>query len=290
MLPPILSEELCSLNPHVDRLAFSVIWVMNTNGELVSTYPTWFGKTVIRSDCKLDYGLAQEIHDGTGKWTCEDKSRLPQRFTPKDVYTSLRNMVKIGMARRELRFEPERGGAIQLTQSTVKFDLDPDTGNPVRVRPYPIHQTNQLVEEFMLICNFLVAQELLEKRPDKAFVRFHPPPDSNSLGDSFKMLKVKPTEVSSSSGGISAASLQTYLTKVEKETKNKNIILVVRELLKKPMKLAKYVNSGSVEEVSLSYLFFATFVTFLPLFFLFSTFHPFSTLVPNIKREKKSDI
>ncbi|CAG8785044.1 17185_t:CDS:2, partial [Acaulospora morrowiae] len=52
MLPGLLSEELCSLNPGVDRLAFSVIWKMTPEGKNMET---WFGRTIIRSCTKLSY-------------------------------------------------------------------------------------------------------------------------------------------------------------------------------------------------------------------------------------------
>ena len=65
MLPPILCEELCSLNPNVDRLAFSCIWQMNADGTLCEGVSPWFGRTVIRSCAKLDHPTAQRMIDGT---------------------------------------------------------------------------------------------------------------------------------------------------------------------------------------------------------------------------------
>lgn len=56
MLPRLLCEELCSLNPGVDRLSFSVIWKMSPKGVV---YDEWFGRSVIRSCCKLTYDVAQ---------------------------------------------------------------------------------------------------------------------------------------------------------------------------------------------------------------------------------------
>lgn len=63
MLPPLLCEELCSLNPLVDRLTYSCIWRMHPDGTLVDE-PAWFGRTVIRSCCKLDYQTAQNMIEG----------------------------------------------------------------------------------------------------------------------------------------------------------------------------------------------------------------------------------
>ena len=63
MLPRLLSENLCSLNPNEDRLAYSCIWYMDRKGNLTED-PPWYGRTVIRSCCKLDYGLAQAMIEG----------------------------------------------------------------------------------------------------------------------------------------------------------------------------------------------------------------------------------
>lgn len=56
MLPRILCEELCSLNPGVDRLSFSVIWKMDREGNVKDE---WFGRTIIKSCVKLSYEHAQ---------------------------------------------------------------------------------------------------------------------------------------------------------------------------------------------------------------------------------------
>lgn len=246
MLPPMLSEELCSLNPHCDRLAFSVIWRMNSKGELVSTTPVWYGKSIIRSDCKLDYPLAHSIVT-TGEWTSQDPTRQPELFSKAQVKTALDLMVKIGMNRRKLRFDPDRGGALNLTQYKLSFELDSKTGNPVGVKQYPIYETNQLVEEFMLLCNFLVAQRLLQGDVSRAFIRNHPPPELNSLDKVFKVLGVDPKSVCEpTDGGVSAGMLQRYLARVQ-NAGDETVLLVVREMLKKPMKLAKYAVSGDLD-------------------------------------------
>lgn len=64
MLPRLLCEELCSLNPNADRLVFSVVWCLTNQCELVSQ---WIGRSVIRSCSKMSYAHAQAIIDGS--WT-----------------------------------------------------------------------------------------------------------------------------------------------------------------------------------------------------------------------------
>lgn len=65
MLPRVLCEHLCSLNPSVDRLSYSCVFDINLDGTLVERSP-WFGKSVMRSCCKLDYGTAQLMVDTAG--------------------------------------------------------------------------------------------------------------------------------------------------------------------------------------------------------------------------------
>jgi hypothetical protein len=84
MLPPLLCEQLCSLNPYVDRLAYSCVWRMRADGTLVEPSAKgkdgadpnpWFGRTVISSCCKLDYQTAQRMI--TGEITPEAADRAP---------------------------------------------------------------------------------------------------------------------------------------------------------------------------------------------------------------------
>ena len=58
MLPSVLCEHVCSLNPGEDRLAFSVEWIINDQGEILEE---WFGRSVIRSCVKLSYDHAQVL-------------------------------------------------------------------------------------------------------------------------------------------------------------------------------------------------------------------------------------
>ena len=87
MLPNILCEDLCSLNPDVERLTFSVVWRMNENAEIQDE---WFGRSVIKSCAKLAYEHAQVI----------DASIFPLEieflFSRKSSMTLTRNTKKTG--------------------------------------------------------------------------------------------------------------------------------------------------------------------------------------------------
>lgn len=71
MLPRLLCENLCSLNPGVERLAFSVYFFMRLNGEVLWKEPIRFGKSIIKSVIKFSYDVVQKIYEKEYK-TVED--------------------------------------------------------------------------------------------------------------------------------------------------------------------------------------------------------------------------
>jgi exosome complex exonuclease DIS3/RRP44 len=105
MLPGLLTETLCSLISDVDRMAFSVIWeIDSTTFEVVSAK---FGKSCIRSRASLNYYKAQEMIDDKS-----DKTPLTQ---------SLRGLLRIARVLRDRRVA---NGALTLASPELKFKLD----------------------------------------------------------------------------------------------------------------------------------------------------------------------
>lgn len=250
MLPPLLSEDLCSLNPKVDRLAYSCIWRMNSKGELIAKDQPWFGRTIIRSACKLDYGLAQRIVDeGPDLEDWNTSGRLPEteRWSKSEVHQSLCNLVRIGMNRRALRFDPKRGGALELASLKMSFRLDAETGNPVGVRNYQIHDTNRTIEEFMLMANFLVAQELIRTDRANAFLRHHPPPDAKGVALVVDLLRRVTGSNFLSDGIISPGAINELMKRLQNQHADakdpelsRKLALVSSHLMRMPMKNALY--------------------------------------------------
>jgi len=60
MLPEVLSNDLCSLNPNEDKLAFSAVFVLDKNANIIER---WFGETVINSNKRFTYKTAQNVLD-----------------------------------------------------------------------------------------------------------------------------------------------------------------------------------------------------------------------------------
>lgn len=197
MLPPLLCEQLCSLNPNVDRLAFSCIFRMTDDGCLCPKHETFYGKTVIRSCAKLDYGTAQRMVDGAVPITphsssnedahidqlseevWEARRRPPLGCGQKawEIARDVQLLHKVAMPRRAQRLA---FGALQLNNPKLTFRLDSE-GNPCGMSTYEIKESNQLIEEYMLLANYLVAEKLVETVGRCGFLRMHPPPDSSGL-------------------------------------------------------------------------------------------------------------
>ena len=134
MLPHVLSNDLCSLNPNVDRFAFSAVFEMDVSGRV---YDRWFGKSVIHSKKRFTYESAQESIDSGGTYSKELRT----------VNTIAKN----------LRKEKMKQGAIDFEQDEVGFELN-EKGHPVRIFKKARLETHKLVEEFMLLANKEVAR------------------------------------------------------------------------------------------------------------------------------------
>jgi ribonuclease R len=162
MLPEKISNELCSLRPDEDKLAYSVIVEMNEQAELIQYK---ISRTVIRSVRRFSYEEAQEILE-TGKG---------------DFCTELLAMNHLAKILRERRF---KNGAILFDRAEVRFDID-ENGKPLGVYTKMSKDSNNLIEEFMLLANCTVAAHIgkvPKGRKAKTFVyRVHDLPNNEKL-------------------------------------------------------------------------------------------------------------
>ncbi|MEL7159110.1 MAG: ribonuclease R [Bacteroidota bacterium] len=141
MLPERISNELCSLRPHEDKLTFSAVFTLDPKTYQIRK--RWFGRTVTHSDRRFTYEEAQEVLD-TGKGDFKDELFL---------------LDKIAKNYRKKRF---KNGAIDFATNEVKFKLDED-GTPLSVYIKKRIDTNMLIEEFMLLANREVATYMVKK-------------------------------------------------------------------------------------------------------------------------------
>jgi len=170
MLPPTLSEQLCSLVPGQDRLTFSVIFTIDKNAKVLKK---WFGKTVIRSTAKLAYQDAQDVIEGKGLKNVDICEGHNAAAVEEDIAV-LERLAKL------LRAARMDNGALALESLRPKFVLD-DKGLPVDCGSEERVDANFLIEEFMLLANISVAQQIAVNLPEQALLRRHDTPIERRL-------------------------------------------------------------------------------------------------------------
>jgi DIS3-like exonuclease 2 len=239
MLPRLLCEELCSLNPATDRLTFSVIWRVNSDGEVLDE---WFGRTVINSAVKLSYEHAQMFIDSPPD-THFDTAVFPVIRPAFDLNAHIKPAVlqlnQLAVRLRQKRFA---AGCLALNQAKLSFVLNREAGGlPYGYHVYEQRDSNRLVEEFMLLANIAVARKIYQAYPSRAILRRHPLPNSKQLeqlGDSLRVSGYEVCDVSSS------RAIQEFLARVESESTDPVALLTLTCLLSKTMQLAQYFCSG----------------------------------------------
>ena len=163
MLPEKLSNGVCSLKPNEDKLCYSAVFEMDDDAKITKE---WFGKTVIHSDRRFNYGEVQQIIDAKdGEFV--------------DEILVLHNLA---LKLREERFKV---GAINFKSTEVRFKLD-DEGKPLGVFVKEVMDSNRLIEDFMLLANKKVAELIGKKKNSsneaKTFVyRIHDEPNPEKL-------------------------------------------------------------------------------------------------------------
>lgn len=164
MLPEYLSNKLCSLQPHEDRLTFSCIMDITPAGEVV------------------DYKIRKSIINSKRRFTYEEVQQIIDEKNSDDPHAGrLREMHQFSRLLRERRF---RDGSIDFNTPEVKFKLD-ERGQPLEIIPVQHMHSHELIEEFMLMANQTVARHVLniaqQKKPNPFIYRVHEKPDREKL-------------------------------------------------------------------------------------------------------------
>jgi ribonuclease R len=135
MLPEKLSNLVCSLRPHEEKLCYSAVFELDSEAKVMGR---WFGRTVILSDRRFTYEEAQEvIESGQGELKEE--------------------IIQLHSLAQKLRVERFRDGSFSFERVEVKFHID-ESGYPTGVYYKENKESNQLIEEFMLLANKQVAE------------------------------------------------------------------------------------------------------------------------------------
>lgn len=212
MLPEILSNNICSLKPNVDRLAYSVLFEMDEKGSLVDYK---IAKTVIHSDVRFTYQTAQNVIDNK-------KGELSVELLLLDKISKV------------LRIKRQEKGSINFESTEVKFILDKNN-NPIDVYFKESMSTNHLIEEFMLLANKTVARHIgFPKKDAKSFVyRVHDLPDTDRISTLNNIVKKLGYSINNENSNILSKSLNDLLKKV-KGNKEQQMVetLTIRSMAK----------------------------------------------------------
>lgn len=196
MLPEHISNYLCSLRPHEDKLTFSAVFQMSPKGQ-VKQY--WLGKTVIHSNHRFTYEEVQEIIEK------EDGLYVDEILLLNNIAQRL----------RKKRFD---AGAINFSSSEVRFKLD-DKGKPIGIIVKESKEAHQLIEEFMLLANKYVAENVskieINKKPIPFAYRVHDLPSEEKLLPFMAFARKFGHKFDTSSPDKIAESFNTMLKDVE---------------------------------------------------------------------------
>lgn len=169
MLPERLCNELCSLRPNEDKLTMSVIFTMDEKAKVLKHK---ICRTIIRSDVRLDYDQAQAIIDGQA----EQGESAHGGTICGDVIAAIAELNRLAGILREDRF---RHGAIDFEREEIKVLVD-EKGKPTGFKLEESTPSHHLIEEFMLLANRTVAQQLSGTNKDVVY-RVHDVPDPDKI-------------------------------------------------------------------------------------------------------------
>ncbi|PKP11387.1 MAG: ribonuclease R [Bacteroidetes bacterium HGW-Bacteroidetes-4] len=237
MLPERLSNFICSLRPNEDKLCFSTVVELDTEAHVINS---WIGRTIINSDCRFTYEEAQEIIE-TGEGNLKEE------------------MLALHQLAQKLRAKRFQMGSIAFERSEVKFQLD-DKARPIGVYLKENKESNQLVEEFMLLANRQVAEFVGKpdgKKTIKTFVyRVHDEPNKEKLNAFAHFIKRFGYQVQTKSPKKIAESMNQLLVDVQ----GRNEQTVVETLAIRTMAKAEY-STKNLGHYGLSFDYYSHFTS-----------------------------
>ncbi len=221
MLPMLLGTDLCSLKPYVERFAFSVIWELDQDANIVNVD---FNKSIIKSREAFSYEQAQ--------------LRIDDQSNQDELTKGMRALLQLSKKLKQQRLD---AGALNLASPEVKVHMDSETSDPGEVEIKKLLETNSLVEEFMLLANISVARKIFNEFSQTAMLRRHSPPPSTNFEKLNDMLRIrKNLSISIESSKALADSLDRCI-----DPNDDYFNTLVRIMSTRCMMAAEYFSSGS---------------------------------------------
>lgn len=220
MLPPILSNGLCSLNGGEDRLALTCEMTIDFNGEVIDRR---LHKSIINNDFAMTYKKVQKILEG-------DKELIEEYSKVYEMILQAQELAKILHKKRDER------GSINFETKECKVILD-EQGNVADIKPYPYLESNGIIEEFMLIANETVAEFACHLELPFVY-RTHEEPDDEKMIEFRKF--VESCGFKMDRGKVHPAKLQKLLAEVECSPMES----IISKVMLRSMKKAKYTSEN----------------------------------------------
>ncbi|KAF7684201.1 Exosome complex exonuclease dis3 [Astathelohania contejeani] len=211
MLPRYLGSDRCSLVEGKDRMAFSVIWEINQQAEII------------------DYKISRTIIRSRHSYTYEQAAGILRSGVQSPESISLGMLYNIATILRRKRFE---AGSLEL--SGPELLISPD----LKIQTKVAEDTNWLVEEFMLLANITVAQFIYNSRPTNCLLRRHPEFMQGSFESLSEELKKKNVNLNFNT----SKELNFSIKKIRDPT----LQILVKRMITRCMNQAVYFNSGSL--------------------------------------------
>ena len=212
MLPEVLSNNICSLRPNVDRLAYSILFEMDESANVIDYI---IKKTVIHSDVRFTYKTAQDTIDNK-------KGKLAKEILLLDRLSKI------------LRKKRQKKGSINFESTEVKFILD-DDNNPINVYFKESLSSNHLIEEFMLLANKTVAKHInsSSKKANTFVYRIHDKPDGERISTLNNIVKKLGYSINNENSNKLSHSLNKLLENIKGKGEQQMIeTLTIRSMAK----------------------------------------------------------
>ena len=238
MLPEMLSNGVCSLRPHEEKLTFSAVFEINKKAEIIKE---WFGRTVTYSDQRFAYEEAQSIIENCVISDTIQPYKMPEAISITDkAYEVTKEVVeatlKLDELAKILRKKRMKQGAISFDRVEVKFNLD-EKANPVGVFFKESKDANKLIEEFMLLANRKVAEYIgfsKGKATNRTFIyRVHDEPNDEKLASLQNMVRKFGYKINTDTKETTSESLNQLLSDVHGKAESNMIeTLTIRTMSK----------------------------------------------------------
>ena len=258
MLPEVLSNDVCSLNPQEDKLSFSTIFTMDNNARVQSR---WFGKTVMNSTHRFTYETAQAVIDGNASLAVKYSNNIQTTASAEAGMKYHEALVDLDRLAKILKKEKFSKGAIEFEQDEIKFRLD-ETGKPIGIVKSLHLDTHKLVEEFMLLANREVAKYISDSikkkgtRDTGAIYRIHDVPDKDKIMNLASFVKALGYTLKTHDGVVTGHSLNDLLDQIE-DTPHESL---VRTATIRSMQKAVY-STKNIGHFGLGFSFYTHFTS-----------------------------